>query len=159
MNDRAVLAKIEELGLTLPTPTAPVAAYVPCVVAGPLTFVAGQVPLVEGRPVHPGRLGAEVVLADGADAARRAALQALAVLRAALGGSFERLNRIAQVSVFVAATPEFVKHAQVANGASELLIDVLGENGRHARVAIGMASLPLGASVEVAVTAEVEPAP
>ena len=157
MNDDEVLERVGGLGLSLPTPTAPLAAYVPCVIAGSLAFVAGQVPMQEGRPLHPGHLGAEVVLADGAEAARRAALQALAVLREALGGSFARLRRIAQVTVFVAATPEFVEHAKVANGASELLIDVLGNQGRHARAAIGMASLPLGASVEVAVTAEVEP--
>jgi enamine deaminase RidA (YjgF/YER057c/UK114 family) len=158
MNDQDVLDRVTGLGLALPTPTAPLAAYVPCVIAGSLAFVAGQVPMEEGRPMHPGHLGAEVVLADGAEAAGRAALQALAVLRDALGGSFARLRRIAQVTVFVAATPEFVEHAKVANGASELLIEVLGESGRHARAAIGMASLPLGASVEVAVTAEVEPA-
>jgi enamine deaminase RidA (YjgF/YER057c/UK114 family) len=156
MNDDEVLGRVAELGLTLPTPTAPLAAYVPCVIAGPLAFVAGQVPLEDGRPLHPGRLGAEVVLADGAEAARRAALQALAVLRDGLGGSFGRLRRVAQVTVFVAATPEFVEHAQVANGASQLLIDVLGESGRHARAAIGMASLPLGSSVEVTMTAQVE---
>lgn len=158
MNDQDVLDRLTELGLTLPTPTVPLAAYVPCVIAGSLAFVAGQVPMEEGRPLHPGHLGAEVVLADGVEAAARAALQALAVLREGLGGSFARLRRIAQVTVFVAATPEFVEHAKVANGASELLIEVLGESGRHARAAIGMASLPLGASVEVAVTAEVEPA-
>jgi enamine deaminase RidA (YjgF/YER057c/UK114 family) len=157
MNDDEVLARVEQLGLTLPTPTAPIAAYVPCVISGSLAFVAGQVPTEDGRPVHPGRLGAEVGLADGAEAARRAALQALGVLREASGGSFARLRRIVQVTVFVAATPEFAEHAQVANGASELFIGVLGESGRHARAAIGMASLPLGASVEVAVTAEVEP--
>ena len=158
MNDQDVLQRVTELGLRLPTLTAPLAAYVPCVITGSLAFVAGQVPMEEGRPMHPGHLGGEVVLEQGAEAARRAALQALAVLRDGLGGSLVRLRRIVQVTVYVAATPEFTEHAKVANGASELLIEILGEAGRHARVAIGMVSLPLGASVEVAVTAEVEPA-
>ena len=156
MNDDEVLERVAGLGLSLPTPTAPLAAYVPCVIAGSLAFVAGQVPMQQGRPLHPGHLGAEVVLADGAEAARRAALQALAVLREALGGSFARLRRIAQVTVFVAATPEFVEHAKVANGASELLQQAFGEKGRHARAAVGVNVLPLDAPVEVEMIVELE---
>jgi enamine deaminase RidA (YjgF/YER057c/UK114 family) len=154
MNDADVLARLSDLDIELPPPTAPVAAYVPCVVANGLAFVAGQVPMVDGVVVHPGRLGDRVTIDEGTQAARRAAVQALSVLRDALGG-FERLERIAQVSVFVAATPDFVDHAKVANGASELLIAALGADGKHARAAVGMASLPLGASVEVALTAVV----
>ena len=154
MNDADVLARLSDLDIELPPPTAPVAAYVPCVVANGLAFVAGQVPMVDGVVVHAGRLGDRVTIDEGAAAARRAAVQALSVLRDTLGG-FDRLERIAQVSVFVAATPDFVDHAKVANGASELLIAALGEDGKHARAAVGMASLPLGASVEVALTAVV----
>jgi enamine deaminase RidA (YjgF/YER057c/UK114 family) len=122
-------------------------------VSGKLAFVAGQVPMLDGVVLHPGLLGDEVSVDDGAAAARQAALQALAALRETLG-SFEPLAGIAQVTVYVASAPGFTDHPAVANGASDLLVDVLGEAGRHARAAVGMASLPLGASVEVAVTAD-----
>jgi enamine deaminase RidA (YjgF/YER057c/UK114 family) len=130
-----------------------VASYIPVRVSGKLAFVAGQVPMLDGVVLHPGLLGDEVSVDDGAAAARQAALQALAALRETLG-SFEPLAGIAQVTVYVASAPGFTDHPAVANGASDLLVDVLGEAGRHARAAVGMASLPLGASVEVAVTAD-----
>lgn len=158
MNDDAILERLEQLGLELPPPPAAVAAYVPCVIHGDLALVSGQVPFVDGSVLHPGHLGDRVDAEEGAEAARRAALQALSALRHALGGSFERLERIVQVTVYVAAVPDFVDHPKVANGASDLLVDVLGDAGQHARAAIGMSSLPLGASVEVAVTAAVTPA-
>jgi enamine deaminase RidA (YjgF/YER057c/UK114 family) len=158
MNDDAILERLEQRGLELPPPPTAVAAYVPCVVHGELAFVSGQVPIVDGVVLHPGHLGDRVDAQEGAEAARRAALQALSALRHALGGSFARLERIVQVTVFVAAVPDFVDHPKVANGASELLVEVLGDAGQHARAAVGMASLPLGASVEVAVTAAVGPA-
>jgi len=154
MNDSEILARLSELGIELPPPTRPVAAYVPCVVAGGLAFVAGQVPMSAGAVLHPGHLGEGVTVEDAAAAARQAALQALSVLRDRLGG-FDRLQQIVQVTVFVSATPDFVDHPSVANGASELFVQVLGRAGEHARAAVGMSSLPLGASVEVAVTASV----
>jgi enamine deaminase RidA (YjgF/YER057c/UK114 family) len=153
MDERAILARITELGLELPTAPKPVASYIPVRVSHGLAFVAGQVPMIDGALMHAGMLGEDVSTEQGAEAARRAALQALSALRDALG-SFEPLAGIAQVNVYVASTPEFTEHPIVANGASDLLVDVLGEPGRHARAAVGMASLPLGASVEVAVTAE-----
>jgi enamine deaminase RidA (YjgF/YER057c/UK114 family) len=112
--------------------------------------------MLDGVVLHPGRLGDEagqVTVDDGAAGARHAALQALAALRQELG-SFEPLEGIAQVTVYVACEPGFSDHPAVANGASDLFVDVLGDAGRHARAAVGMASLPLGASVEVAVIAE-----
>ncbi len=157
MNDDAILERLEQLGLELPPPPVALAAYVPCVVHGDLAYVSGQVPLVDGTVMHPGHLGDRVDAAEGAEGARRAALQALSALRHALGDSLERLERIVQVTVYVAAVPDFVDHPKVANGASDLLVEVLGDPGRHARAAIGMSSLPLGASVEVAVTAAVRP--
>jgi enamine deaminase RidA (YjgF/YER057c/UK114 family) len=155
VNDGAVLERLDQLGLALPPPPQAVASYVPVKVAGPFAFVAGQVPMTAGEVLHPGRLGdpGGVTSDEGARAARQAALQALAALRAALG-SFEPIAGIAQVTVYVASAPDFRDHPAVANGASDLLVDALGEPGRHARAAVGMASLPLGASVEVAVTAE-----
>jgi enamine deaminase RidA (YjgF/YER057c/UK114 family) len=153
MDDRTILTRITERGLDLPPAPKPVASYIPVRVSGKLAFVAGQVPMLDGVVLHPGLLGDEVSVDDGAAAARQAALQALAALRETLG-SFEPLAGIAQVTVYVASAPGFTDHPAVANGASDLLLDVLGEAGRHARAAVGMASLPLGASVEVAVTAD-----
>lgn len=158
MDDAAISQRLAELRLELPPPTKPVAAYIPVKVVGALAYVAGQVPLVDGVLLHPGLLGETVTVEDAAGAAGRAALQALSALREALGGGFGRLKGIAQVTVYIAATPGFQEHPKVADGASSLLVDILGEPGRHARAAVGMASLPLGASVEVAVTAEVDPA-
>lgn len=157
MDDAQILDRLTELGIELPTAAKPVAAYVPVKIVGALAFVAGQVPMEDGRVLHPGRLGEHVRIDDGASAARQAALQALAALREALGG-FDRLTGIAQVTVYIASTPDFIDHPTVANGASEVMGEILGEPGQHARAAIGMASLPLGASVEVAVTAQIEPA-
>lgn len=157
MNDADVLRRLSDLGHRLPPPPAPVASYVPVVRSGPFAFVAGQIAMENGHPIHPGRLGAKVSVEIGQEAAGLAALQALSALRDHLGGSLERLVRIAQVTVYVAADPEFVEHPAVANGASELLVAALGSEGRHARAAVGCSSLPLGACVEVAITAEVAP--
>jgi enamine deaminase RidA (YjgF/YER057c/UK114 family) len=155
VDDAVVLMRLEELGLELPPTPEPVASYVPVTQAGSLAFVAGQVAMVDGQLLHPGKLGAEVSVEMGQEAAARAALQSLSALRHHLGGSLDRLDRILQLTVFVAADAEFIEHPSVANGASETLIAVLGPNGRHARAAVGVASLPLGACVEIAITAEV----
>lgn len=157
MNDAEILERLADLGHELPSPPRPVASYVPVRIAGGTAYVAGQVAIIDGVVSSPGLLGREVTVADGQAAAQRAALQSLSALRDALG-SFDRLRGILQVTVYIASTPEFGEHPVVANGASDLLVAVLGEAGKHARAAVGMASLPLGASVEVAVTAEVEPA-
>jgi enamine deaminase RidA (YjgF/YER057c/UK114 family) len=146
--------RLAELGLELPPPPPPIAAYVPVVVYGGLAFVAGQVPMVDGALLYPGTLGDTVSIEEGQQAARRAVLQSLSALRDALG-SFTRLERIVKLDVFVASGPSFTEQPKVANGASELLVDVLGDAGRHARAAVGVPSLPLGASVEVVVTAAV----
>ncbi|HEY6568319.1 MAG TPA: RidA family protein [Actinomycetota bacterium] len=154
MNDDAILQRLSELEIELPPAPKPVASYVTVRLAGDTAFVAGQVPLVDGSVLHPGHLGEGGVTAEhGAEAARRAAIQALSALREALGGSFERLVQLSQVTVYLATTPDFTGHPAVANGASDLFVEVLGDAGKHARAAVGMASLPLGASVEVTVTA------
>jgi enamine deaminase RidA (YjgF/YER057c/UK114 family) len=152
VRDDDAMARLTELGLELPPPPQALASYVPCIVHGGLAWVAGQVPMLDGAPTPTGRLGENVTLDDGVAGARRAALQVLAVLRGTLG-SFDRLERLVQVSVFVAAGPAFEEHPKVANGASDLFVDVLGEDGRHARAAVGCASLPLGAAVEVTAVA------
>jgi enamine deaminase RidA (YjgF/YER057c/UK114 family) len=134
--------------------TAPVASYVPVVVSAGLAFVAGQVPLQEGKPVATGRLGEGIEIAEGAGLARRCALQALAALKAELG-SLDRVKRIAKVTVFVASADTFTEQPKVANGASDLLGEVFGEAGKHARAAVGVSALPLGVPVEVELIAEI----
>jgi enamine deaminase RidA (YjgF/YER057c/UK114 family) len=156
MDDTEILSRLLELGIELPPPPAAIAAYVPCMLRDGLAFVAGQIPMEAGSVLYPGQLGDRVTLDDGVRAARLAALQALAVLRDALHG-FDRLQRLLQVSVFVASTPDFVDHPKVANGASEILVQILGDEGKHARAAVGVSSLPLGACVELTVTAAVTP--
>ncbi len=146
--------RLTELGLELPAPPTPVASYVPVVVSGSLAFVAGQVPLVGGVMMHPGRLGAGVTVEQGQEAARRCALQALSALKASLG-SLDRIVRVVQVGVFVVSAAGFTDQPKVANGASDLLVQILGEAGRHVRAAVGVAELPLGASVELTLIAEI----
>jgi len=149
-------ARITELGLELPQAPAPVASYVPVVVSGSLAFVAGQVPIADGRLLWSGKLGAELDVDAGADATRRCALQALSVLRDALG-SLDRVRRVVKLTVWVACVEGFTEQPKVANGASDLLAEVFGDAGRHARASVGAPELPLGAPVEVEMIVEVEP--
>jgi enamine deaminase RidA (YjgF/YER057c/UK114 family) len=146
--------RLAELGLELPPVPRPVASYLPVVIAGGLAFLSGQVPQSEGKLLWKGKVGAELDIAGGAEAARRCGLQALAVLREALG-SLDRVRRIVKLTVFVASAPGFNDQPRVANGASDLLAEVFGDAGRHARSAVGVPELPLGAPVEVEVVAEV----
>jgi enamine deaminase RidA (YjgF/YER057c/UK114 family) len=142
-------AKLAELGLTLPQAAAPVAAYVPAVEAGGLLHISGQVPFTETGALITGRLDSADDLAKGQEAARRCALMLVAQIKAALGGSFDRVERIVKLGAFVSSGPEFVDQPKVANGASELMVAVFGEAGKHARSAVGVPVLPLGVSVEV----------
>jgi enamine deaminase RidA (YjgF/YER057c/UK114 family) len=146
--------RLAELGIELPPAAAPLASYVPVVVSRNHAYVAGQVPIEDGRMLSVGHLGAELSIEQGQEATRRCALQALAALRDALG-SLDRIKRIVKVDVFVASAPGFTDQPKVANGASDVLAEVFGERGRHARAAVGVAELPLGASVEVALIAAV----
>lgn len=143
----SIEARLAELGIALPEPAAPVAAYVPVVVAGGLAHVSGQLPFVDGRLVT-GRLGEDVSLEDGAAAARACALMILAQAKAALG-SLDRVERVVKLGAFVNSAGTFTDQPKVANGASELMAEVFGEAGRHARSAVGVSVLPLGAAVEV----------
>ena len=146
--------RLAELGLTLPPVTAPVAAYVPAVRTGPHVYVSGQLPMVGGKLPATGKVGGDVSAADAAGLARICALNALAAAAEAAGG-LDRISRIVKVTGFVASAPGFNRQPQVVNGASELLIEVFGEAGRHARSAVGVAELPLDAPVEVELMAEV----
>jgi enamine deaminase RidA (YjgF/YER057c/UK114 family) len=133
--------RLEDLGIDLPHPAAPLAAYVPAVRTGDLVFVSGQLPLVEGKPVAVGRLGGDVGLEEGQAAAQRCAINVIAVLK---------------LTGFVACEPDFTEQAKVVNGASELFGEVFGDRGQHARAAVGMAALPFGVPVEVEAIVEVE---
>jgi enamine deaminase RidA (YjgF/YER057c/UK114 family) len=148
--------RLKELGIELPPAPQPLASYVPVSVSGEFAFVAGQVPMAEGKPLVTGKLGEDIDVTTGADAARRCVLQALAALRSELG-SLDRVRRIVRLGVFVASAPGFTEQPKVANGASDLLAEVFGESGRHARTAVGVSELPLGAPVEVEVLAEIAP--
>lgn len=140
-------ARLEELGIALPAAAAPVASYLPAVEAGGLLYLSGQLPFENGT-LMTGRLGEDRDLAFGARAARACAIMILAQIKLALGG-FERIERIVKLGVFVNSDGRFTEQAKVANGASELMQQVFGEAGRHARAAVGVPVLPLGAVVEV----------
>ena len=139
--------RLAELGITLPQPAAPVAAYVPVVVAGGFAHVSGQVSSQDGQMIT-GKLGADMDVQAGQKAARACGLMVLAQLKAALG-SLDRVEKIVKLGVFVNCTSDFTDQPKVGNGASELMQDVFGEAGRHARAAVGAPSLPLGVAVEV----------
>jgi enamine deaminase RidA (YjgF/YER057c/UK114 family) len=146
--------RLAELGLTLPPVTTPLAAYVPAVRTGPYVYVSGQVPVADGKLLAAGKVGGTVSAAEAAGLARACALNALAAAAAAAGG-LDEIRRIVKVTGFVASAPGFNGQPQVINGASELLMEVFGEDGRHARSAVGVAELPLDAPVEVELIAEV----
>jgi enamine deaminase RidA (YjgF/YER057c/UK114 family) len=142
------------LGLALPPVVTPLAAYVPAVRSGSLIFTAGQLPMVEGQLVSAGKVGAEVGAAEAAALARTCALNALAAAADAAGG-LSLIRRIVKLTGYVASAPDFTGQPQVVNGASELLLEIFGDAGRHARSAVGMAVLPLNAPVEIELIVEV----
>ena len=143
----SVEKKIAELGIILPEPAAPVAAYVPVVIHGGLAHVSGQIPFIEGQ-LMTGRLGEGFTLDQGAAAARACGLMILAQLRAALG-SLDRVKQVVKLGGFVNCTADFTDQPKVVNGASELMVEIFGDAGKHARSAVGVSSLPLGVAVEV----------
>jgi len=140
--------RLSELGINLPQAAAPVAAYVPAVEQGGLLHISGQISFAEDGSLIKGRLGEDMELETGQQAARRCGVMLLAQIKSALG-SLDRVERIVKLGVFVNSAPSFVDQPKVANGASELMQDVFGEAGRHARSAVGVAVLPLGVAVEV----------
>ena len=146
--------KLEQLGLTLPAVPAPVAAYVPGAADGTLVFTSGQLP-TENGVLRKGKLGKDMTVEEGYEAARIAALNCLAVVKS-LAGSLDRVERVVKVVGFVNCTPDFEAQPKVINGASEVFIAAFGEEGRHARSAIGTNSLPLGLTVEVESIFEIE---
>lgn len=151
-------SRLAELGLTLPDVPAPLASYIPAVRSGGLVFTSGQLPFVAGEIATPGKVGATVSVEVAADCARVAALNALAAVRSEIG-SLDDVARVVKVVVFVSSAPDFTGQAQVGNGASQLLGDVFGDAGRHARSAVGVATLPLDAPVEVELIVELAAKP
>jgi enamine deaminase RidA (YjgF/YER057c/UK114 family) len=152
------MGKIEErlieLGIEIPAAPKPVAAYIPAKKSGNLVFTAGQLPMVNGELVLKGLLGQDVEIEDANKAARICALNALAAIKAVIG-DLDQVKQVVRVVGYVASIPTFTQQPAVVNGASELLVEIFGEAGKHARSAVGMAVLPLNASVEIELTVEV----
>ncbi|HLZ71822.1 MAG TPA: RidA family protein [Dehalococcoidia bacterium] len=144
----AVADRLRELNVSLPPTPKPLASYIPAVQTGNLLIVSGQVPIEDGRVLHPGKLGAELSIEQGQEAARLCVLNALAAAQQALG-SLERVRRVLRVAGYVASAAGFTQQPAVINGASDLLAEIFGEAGRHARVALGTNELPLGCAVEI----------
>lgn len=148
--------RLVELGLVLPPPPEPIAAYVPAVRTGSLVFVAAQVPKVKDKLLYTGKVGREVTLQQGYEAARACALNALAAVKAE-AGSLDRIRRVVRVTGYVASAPGFVDQPRVVNGASELLVQLFGERGRHTRASVGVAELPMNSPVLVDMIVEIGP--
>ena len=146
---------IEQIGLNIPEAPKPVAAYIPAKQTGKLVFTAGQLPIVNGELISKGLLGQDVEIDEANKAARICTLNALAAIKGVIG-DLDRIKQIVRVVGYVASVPTFTQQPAVVNGASELLLEIFGENGKHARSAVGMAVLPLNASVEIELTVEVE---
>ncbi len=148
MADR-IDARLAELNIKLPEATAPVANYVPYVVTGNLVYLAGQIPVAGGKVQYAGKVGRDLTVEQGQQAARLCALNLLAQLKAACGGDLDRVVRCVKIQGFVQATDDFTDHPKVINGVSDLMVALFGEAGRHARFAVGADSLPLGVAVEI----------
>ena len=146
--------RLHAIGLTVPPVVMPLAAYVPAMRTGSLVFTAGQLPMVEGELAATGRLGAEISPEEGAELAKICGLNAIAAVKSVIG-DLDRVVRVVKVVGFVASTPDFTSHPAVVNGASNLFKEAFGEAGVHARSAVGVAALPLGAPVEVEMIVEV----
>ena len=143
-----VEARLASLGIALPEAPNPVANYVPSCLTGNLLFISGQISKAADGSIATGRLGAGMTVEQGRAAARLSALAVLAQAKAAIGG-LDRISQIVRLTGYVNAAPEFTEHPQVLNGASDLMVEVLGDKGRHTRVAVGVSSLPLGCAVEI----------
>ena len=149
-----VESKLNELNLSLPNAPKPVAAYVPAKQTGNLVFTSGQLPMINGELISKGLLGQDVEIDEANKAARICTLNALAAIKGVIG-DLDRIKQIVRVVGYVASVPTFTQQPAVINGSSELLLEIFGENGKHARSAVGMAVLPLNASVEIELTIEV----
>jgi len=141
--------RLNELGITLPPPGAPAGNYVPFVVVGDIVYMSGQVAREAGKMKYVAKVGRDISIEDGQAAARLCAVNLLSQLKAACGGDLDRVERCVRLSGFVNSPPDFFEHPKVVNGASDLMVQVLGDRGQHARTAVGVAALPLDSAVEV----------
>ena len=148
-------ARLAELGLELPDAPAPAANYVPTVQTGNLVFISGQVPNT-GTELLKGKLGADATVEDGQAAAKVCALNLIAQMKAAAGGDLDKVKRVVKLLGMVNSTPDFGDHPKVVNGCSDLMVEVFGDKGRHARSAVGVANLPFGVAVEIEAIIELE---
>lgn len=151
----SIETRLADLGIELPQPAAPVANYVPFVISGGQVFVSGQIPLVDGKPQFVGRLGDSLTIEQGQQAARICGINLLAQLRNACRDDWSKVRRVVKLGGFVACTPDFAQTPQVINGASDLMVEVFGDIGRHARAAVGVSALPLGVAVEIEAVFEI----
>ena len=145
----AAETKLQSLGITLPEAPMPAANYVPYVITGDLVFISGQLPLVDGKMAHAGHVGKDVTTQEAAEQARICAINLIAQLKAACGGDLERVEQVVKLGGFVACTNDFSDQPEVINGASNLMVEVFGDAGRHARFAVGSNALPRGTCVEI----------
>jgi len=141
--------RLEELAIDLPPATPPAANYIPYVVSGTLVYISGQLPMVQGKIACRGRVGDDITVEEAADAARHCAINIVSQIKAACDGDLDRVVRCVKIGGFVNATEKFEDHPQVINGASDLMVDIFGDAGRHSRFAVGAASLPFNAAVEI----------
>ena len=153
----SIRQRVHALGLTLPTPSQPAANYINHVISQHQLFISGQIPMLDGKPAYVGRLGDALGDEEGAQAAELAALGLLGQLSNALKDDLSRLVRTVRLGVFIASSADFKQQSVVANGASNLLVSALGEQGRHVRTAVGVSSLPAGVAVEVDALFELRP--
>ncbi len=147
-------AKLKELGITLPEVSLPAANYVPCNISGNILYVSGQLPMEGGKPQFIGKVGREFTLEQGQDCAKLCTINILAHASKALGGDLTRIKKLIRMGIFVNAPDDFTDHPKVANGASDLMVNLMGEAGKHARFAVGVSGLPFGVAVEVDATFE-----
>ena len=144
-----IMERLSAMGIVLPEAAAPAANYVPYMRSGDTIYISGQLPIVDGTLAFTGHLGGPIDVATGQKAAAACAINILSQVRAALGGDLERIVQLVKIQGFVASTPDFTEQHLVVNGASNLLAEALGDRGKHARAAVGMAALPMNAAVEI----------
>jgi enamine deaminase RidA (YjgF/YER057c/UK114 family) len=150
--------RLKDMGITLPAVSLPAANYVPAIASGSMLFVSGQLPMQDGKPQFIGKVGREFSLEDGQACAKLCAINILAHVQLALGGDWSRVVKLIRLGVFVNAPDDFTDHPKVANGASDLMVQLFGDAGKHARFAVGVSGLPFGVAVEVDATFEITPA-
>lgn len=147
--------KLKELGIEIPEAPMPLASYIPSTIVGNLVYTAGQVPLINGKLKNAGLVGRDISMTDAQEAAKTCAINCLSVVKKAIG-DLNKIKRIVKLTVFVASEDGFVDQPKVANGASDLLVEIFGENGKHVRSAVGVTALPLNAPVEIEMIAELK---